>query len=90
MNGGVVRSLDGKGFVLWFSDSARRKVPRSRSCQPVMCALLWYAVRLYIPASVVLPPVERGTGPVGAEASHKIHSPVLMLLSVCGTRILWR
>ncbi|CAN6871096.1 unnamed protein product, partial [Brassica oleracea] len=35
-----------------------------------MCALPWYAVRLYILASAVIPPVERGSGPDEAEASH--------------------
>ena len=54
-NGEVVRSFGGKGLVLRFSDSVRRKVPCPRSCQPVMCALPWYAVRLYIPAPAVIP-----------------------------------
>ncbi|KAL0729139.1 hypothetical protein Bca4012_025232 [Brassica carinata] len=56
-NGGAVRSFDGKGLVLRFSVSVRRKAPCPRTCQPVMCTLLWYAVRLYFPAPAVIPPV---------------------------------
>ncbi|CAN7081692.1 unnamed protein product [Brassica oleracea var. botrytis] len=57
-NGGEVRSFGEKGFVLRFSDSTRPKVSHPRSCQLVMGALLWDAVGLYIPAPMVLPPVE--------------------------------
>ncbi|KAH0915040.1 hypothetical protein HID58_029486 [Brassica napus] len=86
-NGGV-------GLVLRFSDSVRRKAPYPRSCQPVMCALPRYAVRLYIPPVVESHTLRRhellfrsryrrqGSGPDEAEASHKTHHPVLMLLSV--------
>ena len=52
-----MRSFGRKGLVLQFSESVRRTAPCPRSCQPVMCALPCYAVRLYIPVSAVIPPV---------------------------------